>query len=55
MLAAEKSALMPGAGCWPVIAAVKPPAITPFCLDPDLAEREFLIMAGMLGLPGAGA
>lgn len=54
MLAAEKAALMPGAGTWPVVAGVTPPPITPWCLDPELAEREFLVMAEMLGLPGVG-
>jgi len=50
MLAAEKAALMPGAGPWPVVEGVRPPGVTPMCLYPRAAEVEFLHAGRRLGL-----
>lgn len=55
MLAAEKLALMPGAGDWPCLKGLRSPEIEIWGLEPEIAERDFLVMAGALGLTVAGA
>lgn len=52
MLAAEKLALMPEAGDWPCLEGLRSPEIEICGFDPEIAERDFVMMAEDLGLIG---